>query len=113
MNVTYAKIKKACRQANWSAIHATCCEYRVVLTEYGEIEVQEWLQGSNGWRPGEMILKTYCYWPSLSDYILDGPVDAVAITWLQNQFIENQLDEDAAECWEIIKETTKKESCGA
>lgn len=98
--VTYAKIKKACRQANWAAIHATCCEYRVVVNEDNEVEVQEWPQGSNGWRPGEITLKTYCYWPHLADWIPDGPLDAVAITWMQSQFINEQLDEDAAEAWE-------------
>ena len=88
--VTEAKIKKACRQANWDALHATRFEYRVVVNEGNEVEVQERVQGDIMYRPGEIILKTYCYWRH--------PV--VAIKRMQSQFIKNQLDEDAAECWE-------------
>ena len=106
--VTLAKIKAACRRANWYAIHATSLEYRVVVTEENDVEVQEWPEGSNGWRPGEIILKTYCYWPHLADWIPNGPIDAVAITWMQSQFIENQLDEDAALCWKEYEYATGK-----
>ena len=99
--VTYTKIKKACRKANWNALHATCCEYRVVVTEDNEVEVQEWPEGSNGWRPGETILKTYCYWPCVADYFPgDSPVDAITLNWVQGQYIENALEFDACECWE-------------
>ena len=100
---TKAKIKKACKQAHWAALHATCCEYRVVLTEDRNIEVQEWLEGSNSWHRGEIALKTYCYWPYVEHG--DGPLDALCYKWLQGEFIRNQLDWDVEDIMEQIKET--------
>ena len=94
--VTLAKIRKACREAHWQAIHDTRLEYRVCIDSDNEIVVRYDFQGSNTWYRNSRIYRTYKY---LDIDLGEMKADAIGLNWLQGEFIREQLDWDAEEIY--------------
>ena len=101
---TKKQLKDAMRKAHYRALHCDKMEYRVVWTQNDKLEVQEWFANSNGYRRGERILKVYTTSPSIYDWIPEGKADAIAINWLQGEYIRNDLDNDVEEVYNCLVE---------
>lgn len=96
---TKKQLRDAMRKAHYASLHCDKLEYRVVWRQDDKLEVQEWFANSNGYRRGERILKVYTTSPSIYDWIPEGKADAIAINWLQGEYIRNDLDNDVEEVY--------------
>lgn len=106
--VTLAKIKKACRQANWSALHATNLQYCLCIDDDGEIVIREQPQGSNTRYTKSRIYKVFCYFPYVEDMI-GGVANTIGLRWVQGCYIREILDNDAKEIFEAYKRRMQNE----
>lgn len=96
MKYTESNLIKCLKKANWDAMKYPNMEYRVTLTDEGELGITEWLEHSNSYRAGEKYLFTACYWPGL---------EGVSPSTEQHVFITERIPE-------LVKEIKRGEAKG-